>query len=93
MLTQNKERLDGGLSYLNLPQGIANSARQLLAQVVDAYGKAVPHMVMSPATVAAVMYVAARQEGRALSLGAAAAALDVAGPDVFREFRLVAGGG
>jgi hypothetical protein len=44
-------------------------------------------MQMSPATDAAVIYIAARQEGRALSLGAAASALDVSGPDVFKEFR------
>lgn len=55
--------------------------------VVQAYGAAEPLMQMSPATVAAVVYIAARQQGRALSLGEAAGALDVAGPSVFKEFR------
>jgi hypothetical protein len=87
ILSQNKDRLDSGLSYLNLPQSICNAARQLLPQVVDAFGQAEVLMQVSPATVAAIIYIAARQEGRALSLGTAASAMDVAGPDVYREFR------
>lgn len=89
VLSQNKGRLDGGLSYLELPPSIAKAARQLLSQVVDAYGQAQPLMQVSPATVAAVTYISARQEGRALSLGTVAGALDVHGPDVFKEFRWV----
>lgn len=87
VLSQNRERLDGGLSYLQLPQAVATAARQLLREVVQAYGAAEPLMQMSPATVAAVVYIAARQQGKALSLGEAAGALDVAGPSVFKEFR------
>jgi hypothetical protein len=87
VLSQNRERLDGGLSYLQLPQAVATAARQLLAEVVQAYGAAEPLMQMSPAVVAAVVYIAARQQGRALSLGEAAGALDVSGPAVFKEFR------
>lgn len=90
VLSQQKERLDGAVSYLELPQNIATAARQLLPLVVSAYGKAEPRMHMSPATVAAVIYIAARQEGRALSLGMAAAAVTAAGPDVFKEFRCTA---
>jgi transcription initiation factor TFIIIB Brf1 subunit/transcription initiation factor TFIIB len=89
VLTHNKERLDGALSYLELPQHIANAARRLLDQVVKDYGQAEQLMQVSPATVAAVMYTTARQEGRALSLGAVAGTLDVTGPEVFREFRWV----
>jgi transcription initiation factor TFIIIB Brf1 subunit/transcription initiation factor TFIIB len=87
ILSQNKDRLDGGLSYLNLPQSICNTARQLLPEVVDAFGQAEALMQVSPATVAAIIYIAARQEGRALSLGTAASAMDVSGPEVYREFR------
>jgi transcription initiation factor TFIIIB Brf1 subunit/transcription initiation factor TFIIB len=89
ILAQNKERLDGALSYLELPQHVANAARRLLDQVVKAYGQAEQLMQVSPATVAAVIYTTARQEGRALSMGAVASTLDVTGPEVFREFRWV----
>lgn len=89
VLSQNKERLDGALSFLELPPNIATAARQLLAQVVEAFSQAETIMHMSPATVAAVLYITARTEGRALSLGAAGSALGVPGPAVFKEFRCV----
>lgn len=85
VLSTAKERLDQGLSFLQLPQHIATSARQLLPQVVEAYGSAEPRMIMSLAAVAAVIYVAARQEHYALSFGAAAAALNAEGSHVYHE--------
>jgi hypothetical protein len=46
-----------------------------------------PRMLVSPAVVAAVLYLAARQERHALSFGGAAAALSVPGPLVFQEYK------
>ncbi len=88
-LSSNLDRLHAGLSYLQLPQHIATKATQLLPLVVRANAAVEPRRRTTAATVAAVIYMAAREEKYALSLGSAGASLSVYGVYVGREFRWV----
>lgn len=87
ILEVNQDRLQAGLSFLQLPQHVATAAKQLLPLVVEANANADPRRNTTAATVAATIYMAAREEQHALPLGRAGAALSVYGVDVGREFR------
>jgi hypothetical protein len=75
------------LSYLQLPQHVAAAARQLLASVIEAKRSSDPPRPTTPVTLAATLYLAAREQGYALSLGAAGAAFSTNPIHVSREFR------
>jgi hypothetical protein len=79
--------LDAALAFLQLPTNVCTASRSLLPLVLDANATAVPRRYMTACTIAAIVYLAAREEHYALSLGAAGSALSVPGVDVGREFR------
>jgi hypothetical protein len=83
----NEERLQAALSYLELPRHVAKAAKQLLPLVVQANAAATPRRNTTAATVAATVYMAAREERHALPLGRAGAALSVYGVHVGKEYR------
>jgi len=87
LIAVNRERLEAGLSYLQLPQHVAAAARQLLASVIEAKRRSDPPRPTTPVTLAATLYLAAREQGYALSLGAAGAAFSTNPIHVSREFR------
>jgi transcription initiation factor TFIIIB Brf1 subunit/transcription initiation factor TFIIB len=83
----NDERLQAALSYLELPRHVAKAAKQLLPLVIQANAAATPRRNTTAATVAATVYMAAREERHALPLGRAGAALSVYGVHVGKEYR------
>ncbi|KAF8071108.1 BRF1 [Scenedesmus sp. PABB004] len=87
VVAANLDRLAAGVSVLQLPAHVAAAARGLLPLVVDANAAAAPRRNTTAATVAATIYLAAREERYALTLGAAGAPLSVYGAEVGREFR------
>ncbi|WIA11922.1 hypothetical protein OEZ85_012006 [Tetradesmus obliquus] len=87
ILSSNMERLQAGLSFLELPLHVAKAAKQLLPLVVEANARAEPRRNTTAATVAATIYMAARELKHALPLGRAGAALSVYGIYVGKEYR------
>jgi transcription initiation factor TFIIIB Brf1 subunit/transcription initiation factor TFIIB len=81
------ERLQAALSFLELPLHVAKAAKQLLPVVIEANAAAEPRRNTTAATVAATIYMAAREERHALPLGRAGAALSVYGIYVGKEYR------
>jgi transcription initiation factor TFIIIB Brf1 subunit/transcription initiation factor TFIIB len=89
ILSANMERLQAALSFLELPLHVAKAAKQLLALVIEANATAEPRRNTTAATVAATIYMAAREERHALPLGRVGAALSVYGIAVGKEYRFV----
>eukprot|EP00775_Hariotina_reticulata_P005233 gene5233-5469_t len=87
LIAINRERLDAGMSYLQLPQHLATAARQLLASVIETNRSSEHLRPTTPVTLAGTLYLAAREQGYALSLGAAGAAFSTNPIYVGREFR------
>lgn len=87
LIAINRERLDAGVSYLQLPQHLASAARQLLAIVIEKNRSSEHLRPTTPVTLAGTLYLAAREQGYALSLGAAGAAFSTNPIYVGREFR------
>lgn len=86
-LSANRDRLQQALSAINLPKHIQTAAIELLPQVLRLNAEAEPRKSTTTATVAAIIYLAAREKQHALTLGRAGWSLGVSGADVAREFR------
>lgn len=87
VLVNNKSRLQQGSTALNFPRYLETAANDVLAKVVTYYADEEPRRRVTAATIAAIIYLVARERHHALTLGRAGWALSVPGADVFREFR------